>query len=521
MLVDFACPKCGSKSFQKRGQTKTEEPQQRYSCNNQECNKWFVSSLVEIADDSPEFLVSKTRAAELERKKRYFISCSQNNTPVEPGFWKAMHHYCADRSATLIITTLRYRNPTSIWNKQDSDHEIWWPDEVLPYLVENDLCIHPSLKVMGRMRLQATAVNPLEGLDSFSQGASAIYGHNQIQMKTVPTPQHMLPKILHTTGSCSIKNYSRTKAGVKGAFHHSIGGVIVEKKGKKFHMRAVVWDGRGFYDLEHYYTADGVQKAGPVEALITGDEHALFYDRLVRKGTYDAHDSIAKTLKPKLIVRHDVFDGYSISHHHAKSPVTQYVKRREGLDVLKGELELTARFIDDTTPKGSTNVIVASNHNEHLMRWLNEVDWKKEMWNARMYFWFWDRLLDDAKFTSSGVSHFDPFAFWAEQHVKSSTKFLKRDEPCNVAGVELSLHGDRGPNGSRGSAINLNKIGVKTVIGHGHSPRIEKGCVSVGVSTGMKLEYTSGPSSWLNTHCVVYPNGKRQLLTVLDGTWRG
>lgn len=29
-----------------------------------------------------------------------------------------------------------------------------------------------------------------------------------------------------------------------------------------------------------------------------------------------------------------------------------------------------------------------------------------------------------------------------------------------------------------------------------------------------------GASSWLNTHCLLYANGKRSLINVIDGEWR-
>jgi hypothetical protein len=475
--------------------------------------------LVEVTEDSPEFFLSKTRVAELERKKKFFVTCSQNNTPVDPDYWAAIQHYLVENGSQLLIPPIRYRNPTSEFNKQDVD--VWWPDEVLPYLVENKVKIHPELWIMGNMRIQATAVNPLTGLESMSQSASAIYGHNQLQMVTVPTPQNELPKILHTTGSCSVKNYSKSKAGVKGEFHHTLAGVVVEKKGKKFHMRAVIWDGECFHDLDKKYTKDGVERNQQIDALITGDEHALFNSPEVKQATYLADDCIAKVLKPKVVVRHDVFDGYSISHHHRLNPVTQYIKWREGVNTVEDELQATVNFIDETTPKGAENIIIASNHNEHLYRWLREVDWKIEPWNAKIYHWFWYHMLEAATFDSSGAHTFDPFAFWAALKVKTPCKFLGRDETYTVQSIELSLHGDLGPNGSRGSAVNLNKIGIRSVIGHTHAPRIEKGVVQVGTSTGLKLEYTSGPSSWLNTHCIIFPNGKRQLINIIEGEWRG
>jgi hypothetical protein len=88
-----------------------------------------------------------------------------------------------------------------------------------------------------------------------------------------------------------------------------------------------------------------------------------------------------------------------------------------------------------------------------------------------------------------------------------------------IEGIEIGYHGDRGPNGARGSRNAFSKIGVKTVIGHSHSPGIRDGAYQTGTSSRLKLEYNSGPS-WLHTHCVIYPNGKRSLINIIDGKWR-
>tara|TARA_S200002703_G_scaffold151577_1_gene151157 strand:- start:536 stop:841 length:306 start_codon:yes stop_codon:yes gene_type:complete len=99
-------------------------------------------------------------------------------------------------------------------------------------------------------------------------------------------------------------------------------------------------------------------------------------------------------------------------------------------------------------------------------------------------------------------------------------KFLGGDEPYMVHDIDVSQHGHKGPNGVRGSLTNLSKIGVKTVIGHCHSPGIMGGCWQVGTSSRYDLEYIQGPSSWLHCHCVIHANGKRQLLPIIEGKWR-
>ena len=116
----------------------------------------------------------------------------------------------------------------------------------------------------------------------------------------------------------------------------------------------------------------------------------------------------------------------------------------------------------------------------------------------------------------------DPFVLYGRDFVgdKPNIKFLSPDESFKLCDIELSFHGDRGSGGSRGSAQNLSKLPVKTVIGHSHSASIVGGCWQVGTSTSA-LEYSIGsPSSWSNTHCILNYNGKRSLVTIVNGKWK-
>ena len=57
-------------------------------------------------------------------------------------------------------------------------------------------------------------------------------------------------KILLSTGACTVKNYTDSKSGKKGEFHHMLGFIIVELDGEDFHIRQVNADDNGnFYDL--------------------------------------------------------------------------------------------------------------------------------------------------------------------------------------------------------------------------------------------------------------------------------
>jgi hypothetical protein len=41
----------------------------------------------------------------------------------------------------------------------------------------------------------------------------------------------------------------------------------------------------------------------------------------------------------------------------------------------------------------------------------------------------------------------------------------------------------------------------------------------MGTSTYLKLNYNVGPSSWMQSLCLVYSNGARQLINVINGSY--
>lgn len=457
----------------------------------------------------------------LERRRNYVVTSAQNNTEPEWAFLKALEVYAAERDAELVVIPIRYKNPTSRKDPQEeSTPDYWWHPALHPYLVENTLRVHPLLSIMGDWKIQATSPRPLGTMEAPSKDASAVYGHGQLAMRTVATPHHHLPKILHTTGSVTEKNYSTTKAGKLAAFHHTHAAVVVETRGKRFHLRDVTWDGRGFADLDRYYTPEGATDAPPVAALVTGDEHAWFNDPAVRRATY-GKGGIVEVLRPEIIVRHDVLDCYSVSPHHNRNSITRAVKAQFGRGSLRAELEDTIRFLDKTTPEGVLNVVVSSNHHDHLTAWLRNGEAHVAPENAVLYHRLKAAVLEEARFTPKGVEHPDPFALYARDRLQCRVRFLGDDESFQVEGIELGMHGHLGPNGARGNAAGLSKIGTRSIIGHSHSPCIEKGVYQVGTSSRLRLEYNAGPSSWLHAHAVVHDNGKRQMVYVIDGRWRG
>jgi len=450
---------------------------------------------------------------------KFVITCAQNATSVNVEYLKALHSYCTYHEAELIVIPFTYGNITKDNN--------WFDSKLEPFFLDCERVLNSNLKIMAHYITLPTAINPLGGNTTkcITESSSGIFPHPQIALLSVPTPQNKLPKILTTTGTVTVPNYSKTKTGINGGFNHTYGAVTVTIKDDSiFHMRHVIaGDDNGFYDLDKYYGTDGTVKDNQsILAIATGDEHIDWIDDDVVKATYTNEDSIINTLKPSKIFRHDTLDFYSRNHHHRGNFLTNYAKHHcktdtQPMNDIVSELQRCVDFINKTTPDFATSYIIQSNHNDALTRWVNESDFRSDPQNAKLFLQLNLAQIEHMEMTDSGVKTICPFEYWAKD--KTEAIFMKRDKSFRVADIEMSYHGDQGINGARGSATSFTQIGTKSIIGHSHTPTINKGVYQVGTSSRLKLEYTHGPSSWLQTHCIIYPNGKRTLINIIEGEW--
>jgi hypothetical protein len=453
-----------------------------------------------------------TKKAGARKGQRMVVTSAINNTPVHGKFLDMLKNYCKARGAKLMVIPLRYKNPTTQLESKAQDHD-WYDPKIAPFLFDQNFAdMDHQFKVLGTIKVQATAHNPLSGLDSATRGMTTIIGHPQLQMKALPTNARG-PIFLTTTGSITENDFSDTKAGYKASFHHSLSAIVIEPDSKigAAHIRQLHYHDDGIVDLDKVYTARTVKKAPRLAALVLGDEHAVFASKEVKAATF-GKGGLVEQMAPKMLVRHDVLDCHAVSHHHEKNAILKYRKHIEGKDNLLDELTSTAAHIENTTPAGCESVIVSSNHNEHLGRWINEADWKKDMRNAKAYLYLMAAVMESIDHGKDA----DPFELFCEGKL-TRARFLGRNESLMVAGIELGNHGDHGFNGSRGSRVQYAQLPDKTVIGHSHSAGIEKGCYQTGTSSILRMEYNLGPSSWTNTHCAVHANGKRQLITMIEG----
>jgi len=524
MPTKFKCPRCG-RPLVRYGKSERGKP--RWVCRGTTGDRQlcYSSTAKDPSIDRDHAGRPKGKPPIFKRTKGkaevFVVTCAQNATPRHKEFYAALEAYCNARSAELFVIPTRYKNPTSRWTQSQEGEEVW--DVPTGHLLNTRVRLNKHIEVLGDIKTQPTAINPLTGFEAITAGESGILGHTKLQLRTIATPQGRLPKILTTTGACTVPNYTDSKAGKLGEFHHTLGAAVVEVRGGLFHLRQLNADKISgcFYDLDTYYTPKGPDTAPvPALSLTMGDTHVWAVDPVVERAT----DEMIKVLRPTWLVWHDLCDGYSVNHHAEHNPFVGIERTAVGKADVRQEVLDALRYVEDRSKGSATSVIVPSNHNDFLQRWLHDTDWRRHDPANRLF--YLETALAMARLADAGKGYtaerLNAFIYWAKQYFEGNknVKVLDYDESCMIGEIEHGLHGHQGPDGARGNLRNLRRIGVKTNTGHAHSPAIDEGAYRAGTSTRLRLGYNSGPSSWLNSHILTYPNSKRTLLNIIEGEWR-
>lgn len=372
---------------------------------------------------------------------------------------------------------------------------------------------------LSTIKLSAKQIDPITGLGRIGQReGSFIYASPKQRLKSSPVSNIKPPHFLMTTGAITAPdytsaNYMSNRTAYIANHDHVIGGVIVEVgDSDEYHFRQFQCDEKGrFIDLAKQYDGKKVKTVRP-EAFVLGDWHSGSTCPMAKQVWKD----ISLKLKPKSLVMHDLFDGRSINHHEAEN-IDSLAKRAElGHLNLEEELKLVARDLEELITWTDQVVVAKSNHDEFLKRFLQKGNFSGDPYNYKTFlklaYEYVDTSCDPLKYGVEELGELDA-------KVAKKVRWLERDEDFVISGIQLGAHGDKGANGSRGGLKSMEFAYGNSVSGHSHSPEILRGAWQVGTSSKLKLSYNVGPSSWLNTSCLVYPNGQRQLINAIDGKY--
>jgi hypothetical protein len=481
---------------------------------------------------------------------RYILTSLQNNTYLHPA-WTNLATYAdwlnaiPGSSCELLVGTFSYdyasygkmatkrgKAPTA------EDTGLWYAPEVEPFFKDEAIELAPGLVWCGHMNIMPTTKHPLTGLETYNGRKSNIVPHVKQTMESVPSMPDEGTKFNFSTGTIGQRHYIQKSAGIIAEQAHAYGGLLVEVDSEgSWWVRVLRIDEKGrIYDIgprERHHedgapavrVVDGVvHEDAWVRAIVWGDVHTAEMEPWVRECGW-APGGMLDTLRPREQIMHDIFSMRSRGHHEMKDFHALYKKRAEGADNVKTEVEDCASFLRYAARPDVEIVVVPSNHDRHLTRWLNEEDPRKDLVNARYHVELQSALLGHI---DAGDAAFNVLAYaLGREGLPEGIRFLEEDESHVICkgsevepgGIECGLHGDLGPAGARGSTRNLAKLGRPVIKGHDHTATIRDNVYSVGACS-LEFPYMKGPSAHSVTHCVVFENGARQLVTMWEGKWR-
>lgn len=460
--------------------------------------------------ESEQYEQAKRKQAD-KTKKRFIITWAQNNTPVHTKFFENIKAYATYIDADIHVVAGRYKNPTSVFDDSEVD---FWVDEILPYLDANRHDIHKYLSVMSDVKIQPTATNPMSGLQGVSGINSCVFGSPKVQLEMIPVLEGNKPKMMLTTGAVTVINYTDSKAGKKGEFHHTLGFVVVEIKDKDtFFVRQVTAHHKNgsFSDLFFNVNNGNVERLKSIAGIVLGDLHSGHHDQKLINKTHE----LLQVLVPEHVILHDIYDGSSINPHESKDPFLQYGKEVKGTNSVGKEIDAMMVLLEPF--KKYKNVVIdRSNHDDFLDRWLKNEDWKRQPTskNSLIYMEYSAILLKQYAKNPYSVKGVIPEII-NQKYPNFIT--LGRNESYKILDWEVGQHGDVGSNGSRGSLLQFRKLNTKIIVGHYHSPGRKDGALAVGTSTHLRVGYNIGPSSWLQSHVIIHNDGKAQHINYING----
>lgn len=449
----------------------------------------------------------------IKGSKRFVVTTAVTGCPVDKNFLGAIQTYCKEKDAELLV--LIASDPAARASKDFIDPAI--PQSAI---VVDDVSLNQNIH-LNTIKLSAKHIDPITSLTRIGHRQGGfIYASPKQRLKFMPTARVQYTHAIMTTGAITVPNYGTDKYMSDRTAHiaehdHIMGAVIVEiQDKKKYFFRQVQADTDGsFIDLGVKYDKLGSEECAP-EAFVLGDWHSGETDPVARQ----CWEEICEELKPKYLVMHDAFNGLSINHHEENNTILLAQRAMEGKLDLRKEINVLAKDILDMGSLVDEIVMVKSNHDEFLTRYLQDGKYVHDPLNHRYALDLAAKMLDGKDPLAYAV--YDSLGDELMDDKAPKIRWLERDENFIIGGVQLGAHGDKGPNGARGSIKSLEKAYGNSVTGHSHSPEILRGAWVVGTSSLLRLSYNVGPSSWMHTSCLVYANGQRQLISVIDGKWR-
>jgi hypothetical protein len=462
-----------------------------------------------------------------EKTKTFLLTSAQDSSKISEPFFTNLKAFAEFNEAEILIGGYTYNK--SLFEDHSKRSGLFHP-ELEPYMVWGQVELG-ELLFLAEMNTSPTATTPLSGFETYTKDKWGIFPHPKVQMLSIATHKEDKPKLLFTTGSVTEPNYVQKKAGIKAQFHHVLGAAVVElNDDNTYFVRHVIADDTGsFYDLDTFVSGGKVTTGHSVEAISYGDIHHEKLDPTVARTTwgYDVNSRTTSTainlvdfLKPKFQFFHDLSDFDPRNHHNIGDIHFRYARHVQGNDNVETALTGCADFLKETYRPWSKSVVVQSNHDNALVTWLKNADYRTDPENALFFLETQTEYYTDLKAGIKTPKIFENTIRKLADLDGLDIVFNSEDQSFKICDdIECGQHGHLGANGSKASPKQFAKMGPRVIMGHSHTASIMDGVYINGVSGKLDMGYNKGPSSWSHSHTVVYPNGKRAILTMMHGRW--
>lgn len=445
---------------------------------------------------------------EIRLYKRFVITTAVMGKEVNKPFLESIKNYAKRNNALLLV--LPCEDVASRGKKAE-------PIELSPDLKDfrvifKDTYLNRNLCLCA-IKVSAKQINALTGLDRLTKEreASIIIASPKVFLRNIPNMHYDIPPSIMSTGAITVNDYDTDRYMSKRTStlaenDHAYAAIIVEIADEHiFHYRLVQASKTGsLTDLGVEYLPDGSIQKLQNTVLVMGDSHVGYHDEELHEKAME----LAHNANVSEVVLHDVFHGSSISHHDAKKSITRAIRAQEGRLELKAECAAVKNYIEDIEGRGYNVVIPQANHNSHLFRYLEDGRYVDDPINLK----FAVQLVGPA------IDGINPLQYAIESifgFKNNHVRWLEKDRSYKVYGVELSAHGDKGANGSKGNLATFEKGLGDCVVAHTHSAAIFRKVFCVGTVGEMDMGYNEGMSNWTRTCCLVYSNGTKQLVNFI------
>ncbi len=453
---------------------------------------------------------SEEKSVEKSDKKLYIITTAVADSKPHDGFLKALDTYSKENDAQIVI--MPCESVTNSFEKKTAVFDSIFHDPKYLF-VSNDIHLNSNICLCS-IQVSAKQIRPITGLSRIgNREGSFVFASTKQFLEFIPSGNKRGTNYsIMTTGACTLPSYySETFVSKRLSYiaehDHLIGAVIVQIENDRiFHFRQVQASPDGsFIDLGYEYKVDG--SVSKVESsIVFGDLHSANIDQ----NALDKFLRLFSNLDVKRVFLHDSFDGYSISHH-VTTIAERSMRYRDNASNLFDELRTTYNVIKDIDYLLLPDevVIVKSNHDEFLTRYLAQGRYVDDPENHYLSLGIARALFENQDVLKRGFEE-------VGLEVPDSWNFLDRNSSYKIADVECGSHGDLGLNGAKPSLVTLEKVYGNCIIGHAHTAAIHRGVFRVGTLSKLDMGYNKGPTSWTQTCCIIYENGQRQLINMIE-----